>query len=126
MVPAPPPSRSAGKSAALAVGLGVGFAAMTGVVVGALYGANALSTTAASRQASKPALQEDDLLRDEAGRILNWRTALRIIQHGVSELLGECCGIASGRTRPLGFAGAGARIARGQWGFPGSRAPALC
>ncbi|KAK2076482.1 hypothetical protein QBZ16_001008 [Prototheca wickerhamii] len=75
---------------ALAVGLGFGVAAVAGVAVGVLFSANALTIAAATRQRAKPALCEADLEEDAEGRILNWRSALRVIQQrGITPSLRE-------------------------------------
>ena len=76
-------------SKALAVGLGFGVAAVAGVAVGVLFSANALTIAAATRQRAKPALCEADLEEDAEGRILNWRSALRVIQQRVRRVVGS-------------------------------------
>ncbi|KAL6781384.1 CGL44 [Auxenochlorella protothecoides x Auxenochlorella symbiontica] len=78
----PSHTQSSVASTVFAVGLGVGVAAVAGVAVGAMFGASALSIAAASKQQARPPLTAKDLRRDEEGRILNWRSALRIIQQG--------------------------------------------
>lgn len=80
----PHPSAS---SKALAVGLGFGVAAVAGVAVGVLFSANALTIAAATRQRAKPALCAADLEEDAEGRILNWRSALRVIQQRVRRVV---------------------------------------